>query len=321
MFAKLHSRRCSAFHILLQVDNAFDIGGSSLLMGALAIAPSKDTLWTASPQPGTMSDTEHSGNSYTTQPHVALDVVLATLSLGPVGISDGLGQQDVGLISQAFMSATDGTLLRPSRPLSWVDSVWFNRSAAGGNAAASQDIRSTHSAIPTSNAPSAPVTAAWHSIVAWRTTSDVELGATDLFPLQRVGSRVAVRAHVLSPSQQQAGCVDAQPNSAQCAVIVAAGQPVAIPHTGTAADAFSLTSVAVELDNGAFFLGELSKLVHVSPQRFTYVRVGGSGPSKIVAGVRGTAGQAVLLTSIDSLGVVHVVNVTIPAGGVTDVNL
>lgn len=33
--------------------NPYALGGSSLLMGALRVAPSKDTLWTSSPQPGT----------------------------------------------------------------------------------------------------------------------------------------------------------------------------------------------------------------------------------------------------------------------------
>ncbi len=48
---------------------------------------------------------------YTTQPHVQLDSVLATLSLGPVGISDGLNETDVGLISQ--VSPLQLTLLPP----------------------------------------------------------------------------------------------------------------------------------------------------------------------------------------------------------------
>ena len=56
------------------------LGGSSLLLGATHMAPSKDTLWTASPQPSTSSDRTNSG--YKTQPHVALDAILATLSLG-----------------------------------------------------------------------------------------------------------------------------------------------------------------------------------------------------------------------------------------------
>merc|ERR1719353_154979 len=107
--------------------NVVTLGGASLLLGACAMAPSKDTLWTSSPQPPTSSDRTHSG--YRTQPHVALDAILATLSLGPVGISDALNHTDVGLISQAFRSASDATLLRPSRPLSTLDSVWTNISA------------------------------------------------------------------------------------------------------------------------------------------------------------------------------------------------
>lgn len=71
---------------------------------------------------------ENTGN-YTTQPHTELDCVLATLSMGPVGISDALNYTNVPLISQAFTSPTDGTLLRPSRPVSWVDSVFANMSA------------------------------------------------------------------------------------------------------------------------------------------------------------------------------------------------
>ena len=127
-----------------EVDNPFELGGSSLVMGALLIAPSKDTLWTASPQPPTYND-EKQNADYVEQPHVQLDSMLATLSLGPVGISDGLGQVGVDLISQAFRSPTDSTLLRPARPLSWVDSFFYNRSFARG---AAQDIRSTHSLVP-----------------------------------------------------------------------------------------------------------------------------------------------------------------------------
>jgi hypothetical protein len=143
--------------------NVVTLGGASLLMGATKMAPSKDTLWTASPQPDTSSDRTHSG--YHTQPHVDLDSILATLSLGPVGISDGLGLTDAKLISQAFMSKTDSTLLRPSRPLSTVDAVFTNKSLSAsldgdvslyscdaefGSCAAktAPDIRSTHAALP-----------------------------------------------------------------------------------------------------------------------------------------------------------------------------
>ena len=73
-------------------------------------------------------------NTTEVQPHVRLDAVLATLSLGPVGISDGYNMTDVGLIGQAYRSVTDGTLLRPSRPLSTLDSALLNHSSSGGRA-------------------------------------------------------------------------------------------------------------------------------------------------------------------------------------------
>ena len=145
-------------------SNVVTLGGASLLMGATKMAPSKDTLWTASPQPNTSSDRTHSG--YHTQPHVQLDSILAVLSLGPVGISDALGLTDAPLISQGFRSASDSTLLRPSRPLSTVDAVFTNKSMAAGSSddamlwscdheygscadpeASAPDIRATHAAL------------------------------------------------------------------------------------------------------------------------------------------------------------------------------
>ena len=55
-------------------DNVATLGGASLLLGATHMAPSKDTLWTASPQPPTSSDRTTKG--YHTQPHVQLLVAL-----------------------------------------------------------------------------------------------------------------------------------------------------------------------------------------------------------------------------------------------------
>ena len=70
-----------------------------------------------------------------------MQAILATLSLGPVGISDGINQTDVSLIGQAFRSSEDSTLLRPSRPLSTVDSVFTNQSTVTvHHAAATPDV-------------------------------------------------------------------------------------------------------------------------------------------------------------------------------------
>jgi hypothetical protein len=352
------------------VNNTYQIGGSALLMGALAIAPSKDTLWTSSPQPPTSSDVLHSG--YTTQPHVQLDAVLATLSMGPVGISDALNYTDVGLISQAFRSPTDGTLLQPSRPVSWVDSVFFNASAlcpgsgtrregASDPGDGMMDVRSTHSTVPGArdrSAANSSVTT--HYVLAWRTASDVTLGPTDLYPPPAAGVDLAVRQHVVAPvgAAQLAGCVDGAPAVPDCVVVVPAGGSVLIPATGTGLSNFSLAAVYERLPNGAFFLGELTKFVHVSPQRFEYVYAapsatatatatgavretpsrnedGGTasahdpraaphaagGHAGVVVGVVGSPGQAITLVAVDPQGIVRLAVAQVPAAGFVEVSL
>ena len=47
--------------------------------------------------------------------------------------------------------------------------------------------------------------------------------------------------------------------------------------------------------NGAFFLGELEKFVHVSPQRFERVAEGGNGPCGLAVRVIGGSGEQVRL--------------------------
>ena len=292
------------------------LGGSSLLMGALAVAPSKDTLWTASPQPGTMSDTEHDGLSYTTQPHVALDAVLATLSLGPVGISDGLGQADARLISQAFRCANDSTLLRPSRPLSWVDSVLLNKTYGR----AWVDVRAAHAAVPgaRAGAPAAPPHVSY-SVLAWATAADATLGAADLFPAPPPDATLAVRAHDVLAAP--AGCVAGAPAVPACVTMLDAGAPLVIPALGTNLSALALYSLHAPLPNGAYFLGELAKFVHVAPQRFSYVSAGGAGAAGVAVGVLGASGEVVALAAVDAGGVVRTATARVGASGAVDVEL
>lgn len=285
-------------------ENVEQLGGSSLLMGAVGIAPSKDTLWTRSPQPPTYSDIKQH-NDYTTQPHVALDAVLATLSLGPVGISDGLGQTDVVLISQAFRCATDSTLLRPSRPLSTIDSVFFNRSVGQPSA----DVRATHSTV---------AEATTHLLVAWRTKVPVALQPTDLYPAPSgtAQTRLAMRRHVLMPSDAHFfGCEDGHPAVPSCVHVLPQGGLPVLPATGGEDANFSLTAVYESLSNGAFFLGELNKFVPTALQRFESVRVSPGGACGIALVVKGAVDEVIRIAAVDPGGTVRLASVTIPNVG------
>lgn len=295
--------------------NVVTLGGASLLMGATKMAPSKDTLWTKSPQPPTSSDRTTSG--YHTQPHVDLDSILATLSLGPVGISDALGETDIQLISQAFASPSDSTLLRPSRPLSTVDAVFTNKSLGqdAGPAlavcnhthgsctttAGQSDVRSTHASLHGGGPNS-------HYVLAWMTTTQVTLQSTDLYPAPKTGTRLASRVH--SNTKPTAGCMDGQ--SAQgCVRMHAPDVMPTIDPTGDTIQDYTYMVVYEPASNGAYFLGELNKFIKVSPQRFESVRVGGKGPCGLMVTVKGTP-CPIDLYAVDAKGIVHVKSVTTP---------
>ena len=91
----------------------WNIGGQSLLIEALGLAPSKDGFWSTSVQ---------AGNPYgdaATEPFPRLQAAVCTLSAGPVAIGDGIGFTDAALVLRSCMA--DGRLLQPSHPASPID--------------------------------------------------------------------------------------------------------------------------------------------------------------------------------------------------------
>ena len=79
---------------------------------------------------------------------------------------------------------------------------------------------------------------------------------------------------------------------------------------------YSYSVVYEPLSNGAYFLGELQKFVHVSPQRFDSLKVqnGVSSPCGFSVRVHGSSGEALTLVGVDPHGVAHVKKVEIPQG-------
>jgi hypothetical protein len=78
-----------------------------------------------------------------------------------------------------------------------------------------------------------------------------------------------------------------------------AGEKISIPAVGANISNYALLVVYEPAANGAYFLGELDKFVHVSPQRFSSVVVKGSGPCGLTVAVKGTVGQTLELPCID----------------------
>ena len=83
----------------------------------------KDVFWSTAEQPG---------NPYSPQTREAkpaLEAAIATLSAGPVAPGDKIGLEDRELILRACRA--DGKILKPSRPLTTLDSVHAERAFAG----------------------------------------------------------------------------------------------------------------------------------------------------------------------------------------------
>ena len=128
--------------------NSWDVGISSLIVWAGGAFPSKDTLWTSDNKryavPGCNWTPDHE------EPAAELHVVVALMSTGPVGISDGYGMTNVELAKR--MISKDGTILKPSKPLTTVDSSIAKQSSSGGGGSTS----SSSSSSATTNFAQAP---------------------------------------------------------------------------------------------------------------------------------------------------------------------
>ena len=143
------------------------------------------------------------------------------------------------------------------------------------------------------------------------TTSEVTLQPTDLYPAPPASAQLAVRRHIVEPAgdAQLAGCEDGVAAVPSCIALLPAGAMPALPAVATVpADirAFGYWSIYEPAPNGAYFLGELTKFVHVSPQRFERVSVAGRGACGLTAIVKGTPGERVRLVAVDPKGVAHV---------------
>jgi len=102
-----------ASHLTDPKSSQWAIGISSMFAEAIGIAPFKDVFWSTSIQPGA---------NYTGSPMEVLpdrQVLIATLSTGPVGPGDGINYTSGDHIMRCCRA--DGVILKPDRPLTMID--------------------------------------------------------------------------------------------------------------------------------------------------------------------------------------------------------
>lgn len=260
-----------------------------MLMWPLGLRPFFDVIWTTGDQPG---------NPYNyTRHNVELQAILAILTQGPLGIGDGLGLTNSTLVS--MLCTGDGTLLHPSKPATPLDIMY-----SPGLRPPQGEIWQTHSEI----AAFGDATVMFHLLVG-----------IDLSVPQNVSreadlwSATGQAAQVTCSSPQQclffswegrSSCVEG-PLESQCATPV--GDTLRL-ETGPATApllSFNLWSVTPLLRPNASstvayaLLGELDKVVPVSPQRVSHLdfepRTGAFRVS-----ITGAPGERVKVTAVRS---------------------
>eukprot|EP00039_Didymoeca_costata_P006166 m.87998 g.87998 ORF g.87998 m.87998 type:complete len:840 (+) comp13136_c0_seq1:26-2545(+) len=104
-------------------NTQWNIGTTSILAHALGYGASKDNYWSTPVQNGSKW-----GNT-TMEPHNALESAVQAFSTGPVAVSDMINGSNVSLILRACDAA--GRLLTPDRHMTEIDSVFLSMSGLG----------------------------------------------------------------------------------------------------------------------------------------------------------------------------------------------
>jgi hypothetical protein len=101
-----------SFHLTAGAQQ-WAIGITSMFADAVGLAPFKDVFWSTSLQPRA---------TYKPSPHEVLperEILMATLSTGPVGPGDGINYTNVDRIMKCCRQ--DGLILKPDRPLTTIN--------------------------------------------------------------------------------------------------------------------------------------------------------------------------------------------------------
>lgn len=276
----------------------WNIGITSMLADAVGIMPTKDNYWSTADQPG---NPYHDGR---TEPYSRLQSAVSSLSRGPVAPSDAVGKSNRTLIMRACMD--DGTLLRPDRPASEIDGYYLQQ--AFGSNGPSGHLWTTESSISerfrTFHALGVNLSTGFTFKPSHTAMNRVEAGAT----------WVAFNDAANGVSNLQLFSEDSPIKFQACHM-----------------DDFQLYHISpVDPNSGIALLGEISKWVPVSADRFFE---GKTSSSSLDVRLRGMAGERVTVSYVDmtstrinsdgSVGAMTIQSATctIAAGGSVSVSL
>lgn len=270
----------------------WQIGYTALMLNNLNLQPFFDVVW---------SEPNCPGNPYpVARDNIALQITVATLSNGPLGIGDGPGCTNVSLVMSTCMA--DGTLLHPSRGATPIDMMY---SPAPYTPAG--QLWATHSEFVGLGQNSSVL--AW-TVLAVDVTTPYNLTLDDLWPRPDPALSYVVVDFA-------AGSCRAGAAAASCAVSLDASTPLVVETAGQVGVEHSfrvLTIVAASASRGYTLLGEVGKIVAMSPNRVLSIDED-AGAGTLSVSTAGASGEATVLRFVSGGGVIVDVEVTFGASG------
>lgn len=253
----------------MNAGNGLVLGLSGMLHYAVGIWPSRDNVWTNSSVVG------HGGP----EDMVQTQTLLAMLSGGPYGPSDGAGSANRTLIMRSCRD--DGVLLRADKPITMLDSALLAVPFADdGVAIAPINVWATHSNI-------GPLRYGY--VLGLDLNRTFSVFPRDIFP----GAPEAQQ--YLAWESWHGLAAQGTPGEP---TLVNASRPFAVPAPKLAANEAVITSTyhvfSPVLSSGWTFLGEPGKIVAASARRVAWVRDDGSSKALRVCLV-GAPGESVTL--------------------------
>ena len=267
--AVTHSRVSDDY---LHGTNQWNIGKTSMLVWALGLYPFKDVMWTTGYQPGNPFNLEESNPE--------MEVIISTLTAGPVAFGDGIGFTNRSLIMSTCTS--NGTVLGASVPVAPIDKyfgsspptgeIWSSFTHMSGfnwGYVISISLLNSYRIVP----GDLGLDADW-DYLAWN-YEDVNL--ENIFPF----------------SKYKPITIDGTPGG-----------------TVNGKQYFSFYRVAPVYSNGWTFIGEVDKIISVSPARVTSIVVTSEGfevginiaegESATFAAIRTSSNRVIKTTCSDS---------------------
>ena len=292
--------------------NTYAIGAAGLLFWAVDLPLSKDIIWTTSTQPGSPEQAPAS------QPNFEMDTALAVLSLGPVGIADGMGMTNVTLVNRTCRS--DGVLLKPSKTLTAIDSTFVPVKWNDDAKPYVGFLPLTPDGDCTRKRPCSPSVYQTHSAVSgttWHQLLSIHVGSfhpqrSDFFP------EISAQKYIMRESRWSQCKNGSTYAASKCAVMVSPSSLPDIttgPHRVDSSGAVSwkLFTLAPVLSNGWTLLGETTKFVPVSPVRF--LSVDARGPC-VVFTVSMAGREVITVGAVGPSNIYHSKILTIVKAGV-----